>query len=75
MKWMKVDEARAYCGGLSRGLLYRAVRSGQLRASRVGAGRSLMFADEWCDAYLRANAPDAGAPQTSPVSERRRLVS
>jgi excisionase family DNA binding protein len=56
MPWLKVDAARAHVGGLSRRVLYDAVRRGELRAARVGRGRNFVFSAEWLDDWLRARA-------------------
>lgn len=54
--WMKVDEARRHAGGVSRQILYAAVRTGKLRAARVGHGRNLVFNAEWIDSWLRESS-------------------
>lgn len=41
-RWMKVDEARQYSGGVSRKTIYRA----------VAAGRNYIFCYVWIDAWL-----------------------
>jgi excisionase family DNA binding protein len=56
MGWLKVDDARRHAGGVSRQTLYNAVRTGKLRAARVGAGRNLLFCEAWIDEWLRAAA-------------------
>jgi excisionase family DNA binding protein len=63
---MKVDEARAYAGGISRRTLYDAVRAGKLRAAHVGSGRNLLFAESFIDEWLQqsaASAPTDKVPQ------------
>ena len=54
VRWLKVDEAadRARCGPKT---IYRAVRSGQLRAARIGGRRELRFLDSWIDSWLLGN--------------------
>jgi excisionase family DNA binding protein len=49
--WLTVHEAadRARCGERS---IYNAVRSGKLRAARLGGRRELRFLAEWIDAWL-----------------------
>jgi excisionase family DNA binding protein len=49
--WLTVKEAaeRARCGA---GLIYRSIRSGQLRAARIGGRRDLRILAEWVDAWL-----------------------
>jgi len=51
IRWLKVREAadRARCGPKT---IYRAVRSGQLRAARIGGRRELRFLDNWIDDWL-----------------------
>ena len=50
-RWLKIGEAadRARCGPKT---IYRAVRSGQLRAARIGGRRELRFLADWIDAWL-----------------------
>jgi len=59
MRWMKIDDACRYAGGLSRKTLYAAVRAGRLRAAHVGAGRNLLFCAAWIDAWLQQSVVDA----------------
>ena len=49
--WITVGEAaqRARCGTK---LIYREVRAGRLRASRVGGRRELRLLTEWVDEWL-----------------------
>jgi excisionase family DNA binding protein len=51
MRWITVPEAadRARCGPKT---IYRAVRSGQLRAARIGGRRELRFLESWIDLWL-----------------------
>ena len=51
IRWLKVGEAadRARCGPKT---IYRAVRSGQLRSTRVGGRRELRFLPSWIDCWL-----------------------
>lgn len=56
MTWLKIDDARRHAGSVSRGVLYRAVRAGKLRAARIGVGRNLLFHSEWIDAWLHDSA-------------------
>lgn len=53
--WITVDEAarRARCGMK---LIYREVRAGRLRASRVGGRRELRLLGEWVDEWLIRHA-------------------
>jgi excisionase family DNA binding protein len=74
MKWMKVDEARRYAGGVSRKLIYRAVANGRLRAARVGTGRSLLFHDHWIDAWLvECATPTASAAESKELNTNNGL--
>lgn len=52
MTWLKVDDARKHAGGVSRRVLYDAVRRGELRAARVGRGRNLVFSVDHIDQWL-----------------------
>ena len=57
MTWLKAEAAaREWCGGISPKVLYGAVRAGKLKAARIGAGRNLLFAREWCDEWLMSSA-------------------
>jgi excisionase family DNA binding protein len=56
MRWMKVDAACSYAGGVSRRTLYDAVRAGKLKAAHVGAGRNILFAESFIDEWLKASA-------------------
>ena len=63
--WLTVAQAadRARCG---RKLIYREVRSGRLRAARIGGRRDLRFRAEWVDAWLdqaSARSPVIGGGQ------------
>jgi excisionase family DNA binding protein len=51
IRWLKVREAadRARCGPKT---IYRAVRSGRLRAARIGGRRELRFLESWIDEWL-----------------------
>ena len=51
IRWLKVRDAadRARCGPKT---IYRAVRSGQLRAARIGGRRELRFLELWIDQWL-----------------------
>jgi excisionase family DNA binding protein len=50
-QWLTVREAASHanCGERS---IYNAVRSGKLRAARLGGRRELRFLTEWIDAWL-----------------------
>ena len=49
--WMKAQPACAYLGGISANTLYAAVKRGDLRAARIGAGRNFLFCTDWLDEY------------------------
>jgi excisionase family DNA binding protein len=51
IRWLKVREAadRVRCGPKT---IYRAVRSGQLRAARIGGRRELRFLESWIDHWV-----------------------
>lgn len=55
-RWLKIREAaaRARCGPKT---IYRAVRSGQLRAVRLGGRRELRFLESWIDDWLLHEMP------------------
>jgi excisionase family DNA binding protein len=61
IRWLKVQEAadRARCGPKT---IYRAVRSGQLRAARIGGRRELRFLESWIDYWVLGQG-DAGERQ------------
>ncbi len=56
IRWLKVQEAadRARCGPKT---IYRAVRSGHLRAARIGGRRELRFFERWIDDWLIGEGP------------------
>ena len=57
MKWLKARAAATeWAGGVSPKLLYRAVRAGSLKAARIGAGRHLLFCEEWVNEWLVSSA-------------------
>jgi excisionase family DNA binding protein len=59
MRWLKIQGACAYAGDVSSKTIYAAVAAGRLKAARVGAGRNLMFSEEWIDDWLRRSATTA----------------
>ena len=70
MTWMKAPAAAVYAGGISTKVLYAAVRNGDLRAARIGAGRNLLFRAIWLDEWLEGTATtprqrDTGGSQGS----------
>jgi hypothetical protein len=51
--WKKVPAAaREWCGDISPKLVYAAVKTGKLKAARIGAGRNLLLCEQWCDEWL-----------------------
>jgi excisionase family DNA binding protein len=58
VRWLKVPEAaKEWAGGVSPKTLYAAIRSGRLKAARIGAGRNVLlceaFVDEWLQTSIR----------------------
>jgi excisionase family DNA binding protein len=53
--WLTVPEAamRARCGPK---VVYRAARTGQLRAAKIGGRGELRFRAEWVDEWLESTA-------------------
>ncbi len=64
MRWLKVRQAAEHAGGLSQRTVYAAIRNGKLRAARIGAGRNLVTAAEWVDAWLEQAGAAAGPGPT-----------
>jgi hypothetical protein len=57
VRWLKAqDAATEWCGGISPKTLYAAVTRGKLKAAHIGAGRNLLFCEQWCDEWLLASA-------------------
>jgi excisionase family DNA binding protein len=56
MHWMKIGPACKYLGGVNKKVVYAAVRNGQLKAGRIGAGRNLRFTEPWLDEWLSQSA-------------------
>lgn len=58
MIWKNAKHAaREWAGGLSTTALYDAVKTGHLKAARVGAsGRRLMFCEVWTTEWLVASS-------------------
>lgn len=75
IRWLTVREAagRARCGPKT---IYRAVRSGRLRAARIGGRRELRFLENWIDDWVIGDggAADEGeihvAIDAAPTSTR-----
>ena len=71
--WLVASEAaaRARCGPK---VIYRAVRSGALRAAQIGGRRELRFLPEWIDEWITAQTIPAminERARLSPISARR----
>ena len=49
---MKIGAACEYAAGVDPKTLYGAVKAGQLKAARIGAGRNLLFCELWIDEWL-----------------------
>jgi hypothetical protein len=64
MRWMKVGPACEHLGGVSAKTLYAAVRRGDCQAARIGAGRNLLFSEEWLDQYARARSVKTDSAMT-----------
>ena len=64
IRWLTVDEAARYacCGKTT---MYRAVRSGQLRVSRLGRRRALRFLESWIDDWLMAGCVEPSDEQSA----------
>lgn len=61
MVWRKVsDAAREWAGGVSEKTLYRAIRSGKLKAARIGAGRNVLLCEEFITEWLKASVRTEG---------------
>jgi excisionase family DNA binding protein len=63
--WLTVREAaaRAKCGDRS---IYKGVRSGKLRAARLGGRRELRLLPEWVDAWLIATCAPVVVNEMAP---------
>jgi len=60
--WLTVAQVAALtqCG---RRLIYRAVRSGRLRAATIGARRDLRIHRDWIDEWLRSSSEPREVPR------------
>ena len=54
--WLDVAQAAARAR-VSRRTIYTEVRTGRLKAARIGGRRELRFRIEWIDAWLESAAP------------------
>lgn len=59
--WLDAGQGASYAR-VSRKLLYRAIRSGRLRAARVGGRRQVRLRREWLDAFIEGHATGPEAP-------------
>ncbi|MGD9902818.1 MAG: helix-turn-helix domain-containing protein [Vicinamibacterales bacterium] len=59
--WLDASEGAIYAR-VSKKLLYRAIRSGRLRAARVGGRRQVRLRREWLDAFIEGQI---AGPETS----------
>lgn len=67
--WLRAREAASYAR-LSPKLLYSAVQRGELKAARVGRGRTLVFHVSWLDGYLERRAA-LNDPARAPLATLR----
>jgi excisionase family DNA binding protein len=67
MLWLTVREAadRARCGPK---VIYRAVRTGHLRAAKIGGRAELRFRPDWIDGWLDALAQPQEIARIGPKS-------
>ena len=68
-RWLRVDDARKYAGGVSRKLIYSAVRAGKLKAAKIGAGRNYVFAESYLDEWLSSSA-EAAEPRVIEIRKK-----
>jgi excisionase family DNA binding protein len=68
--WLTVDEAAARAK-VSKGVIYAACRSKQLRHARVGGRRDIRIKAEWIDAWLEASANASAPEEIEPVGRWR----
>jgi excisionase family DNA binding protein len=55
-RWLQVDDAAAYMGGVSRKTVYAAVDAG-MKVARLGdSGRRMLFNTAWIDEFLETRA-------------------
>jgi len=52
MVWFKATKAAEYAGGISVKVLYAAVRQNKCRAAKIGAGRNLIWCEQFIDEWL-----------------------
>ncbi len=73
--WLKAKPAAAYAGDVDVKTLYAAVKAGDLKAARIGAGRNLLFCTEWIDAWLAASATQGGDLASLKTEEASRAAN
>ena len=67
MDWKKVPAAATtWAGGVSPKLLYSAIKAGQLKAARIGAGRNLLLCEEFVDSWLRGSVKQEQKEKAGP---------
>jgi hypothetical protein len=71
--WKTAKAARrdSLGGDVSEKLLWSEVRAGRLRAARIGAGRNLLFCEQWIDEWLMARATVASRGKTESETATR----
>ena len=52
--WFKAPRAAEYAGNISVKVIYAAVRSGKLRAAKIGSGRNILLCEAFIDDWLQA---------------------
>jgi hypothetical protein len=56
--WLRVPAIAAYAGGVGRRVVYSSIRSGQLRAARLGSSNRgvIVCHVEWVDAWISSRS-------------------
>ncbi len=62
--WLTVTEA-AQRAGVGRKTIYREIKAGRLKASRIGGRRELRMRPEWVDQWLEKEATREGQYEQS----------
>ena len=53
MRWLKVPvAAKEWAGGVSAKTMYAAIRTGRLKAARIGHGRNVLVCEAFVDSWL-----------------------
>ena len=64
--WFKANRRPEKYRALGEKTIRAAVKNGELRVARIGAGRNYLLCDEYVDEYLRnRTSQPTGAPRTS----------